>query len=443
VREARDLYAIAFSYFREQNGGLLFTTDDLWKLGGKTLNGKIKFVDVRTEQWGYIVPDDGSKDIHFWVSDATGEKPSNADAGAPVEFDLIEDARGRHARSFRLMVPSAGPPKTPSAPQAGDELKAWAFVPYIPFRTVEGIEYNSVLEYLAGLALKEEWHFGEAPDPRAPFPILDSYLTYSFSRLRHEGKVLEKERWATFNTGLVDRLYDPMYALFDRNDRSVPRWRFFDFGIPGKRIAGKRLTAEFDPLPEPAKYFGSDSDMIFDTSKDIHVDTEHVILDGISRDRFPSDFLREHLPEGFEWRDVASLDRSEKSGFLAKLSGAIEADARCMRLIKRRLEDAKFLAEKRIRWNFKTAIPQYYPRFNLMSFLLPLALINDEVVDMALVVTRNQSGSYLGSTILPLNWAYKNARLVCRPDSDWLAPTKVQPRLDFEKEEALDDSEPE
>jgi cold shock CspA family protein len=407
------------------------------------LNGKIKFVDGRSEQWGYIVPDDGSNDIHFWVSDATGEIPSHADTGAPVEFDLIEDARGRRARSLRLQVPSVAPPRTLVKPHAGDELKAWAFVPYIPFRTIEGVEYSSVLEYLAELALKEDWHFGEAPDPRAPFPILDGYLTYTFARLRRENKVLEKPRWATFNTGLVDRLYDPIYALFDRNDRSAPRWRFFDFCIPGKRIAGKRLTAEFDPLPEPAKYFGSDSDMIFDTSKDIHVDAEHVILDGISRARFPSEFLREHLPEGFEWQDVAALDHSEKRAFLLKLSSAIEADARCMRLVKRRLEDAKYLAEKRIRWNFKTAIPQYYPRLNLMSFLLPLALINDEVVDMALVVTRNQSGSYLGRTILPLNWAYKNARLVCRPDSDWLAPRKVQFRPDLEKEEASDHSEPE
>ena len=61
-----------------------------------------------------------------------------------------------------------------------------------------------------------------------------------------------------------------------------------------------------------------------------------------------------------------------------------------------------------------------------MSLLLPLALINDEVVDIALVVTKNPSGSYLGRTILPLDWAYMNARLVCRPDSDWLVPQRVQ-----------------
>jgi hypothetical protein len=124
------------------------------------------------------------------------------------------------------------------------------------------------------------------------------------------------------------------------------------------------------------------------------------------------------------------------------LSDGIEADNRCMRAIKRRLEDGKWLAEKRIRWNFKTAIPQYYPRFNLMSLLLPLALINDEVVDIALVVTKNPSGSYQGRTILPLDWAYMNARLVCRPDSDWLVPQRVQswqePDADVGNEEAVD-----
>ena len=28
-------------------------------------------------------------------------------------------------------------------------------------------------------------------------------------------------------------------------------------------------------------------------------------------------------------------------------------------------------------------------------------------------------------TILPLDWAYSNARLVCRPDSDWLMAQKI------------------
>jgi hypothetical protein len=61
-----------------------------------------------------------------------------------------------------------------------------------------------------------------------------------------------------------------------------------------------------------------------------------------------------------------------------------------------------------------------------MSLLLPLAIVDDEVVDIALVVTKNPSGSYQGRTVLPLDWAYQNARLVCRPDSDWLVPNLIR-----------------
>ncbi|MBI2222176.1 MAG: DUF3825 domain-containing protein [Acidobacteria bacterium] len=60
------------------------------------------------------------------------------------------------------------------------------------------------------------------------------------------------------------------------------------------------------------------------------------------------------------------------------------------------------------------------------TLLLPLAIVDDEVVDIALVVTRNPSGSYQGRTVLPLDWAYQNARLVCRPDSDWLVPAFIK-----------------
>ena len=31
-----------------------------------------------------------------------------------------------------------------------------------------------------------------------------------------------------------------------------------------------------------------------------------------------------------------------------------------------------------------------------------------------------ESGAYLGQTILTMNMAYNNARLISRPDSDWL-----------------------
>lgn len=105
---------------------------------------------------------------------------------------------------------------------------------------------------------------------------------------------------------------------------------------------------------------------------------------------------------------------------LEALSEAIRKDLSCFRAIKNRVQDAMSLAQKRVSWNFKTAIPQYHPRRNELSFLIPLSIVDDEVVDIAMVVTRNPSGSYEGRTVFPLEWSYMNARLVCRPDSDWL-----------------------
>jgi hypothetical protein len=89
------------------------------------------------------------------------------------------------------------------------------------------------------------------------------------------------------------------------------------------------------------------------------------------------------------------------------------------------MKDAVDLSIKRVSWNFKTAIPQYYPRVCKLQLLLPVCLVSDEQVDLALAVEKTDSGSYLGHTVLPLDWAYRNARLICRPDSDWLAPEGI------------------
>ena len=404
------------------------------------MEGRIKFIDAKTQKWGFIVPSDKSADVHFEIADFIGPSPSTVDKDAPVQFDLVERGANKEAKRIKLLVPPTA--VAPKLASESADLRVWAWVPFVPFTAKDHKTYQSALALLASQALPERWHFGsEEADSKNSYPILRSYLTYTYLRLRHEGKVFESPNkdWAAFNTGLVDKLYDPIYALFERNRRGPQPWAFYDFVVPGKRQPGRVLTDVFDPLPEPARYFNSIVDMLFDTSKDIHVDYDHVILDGVRQDRFPIHFLREHLPEGLDWQDPAGLTDQEWLAFLAKVSDGISVDNQCMRAIKRRLEDAKWLAEKRIRWNFKTAIPQYYPKLNSMSLLLPLALINDELVDIALVVTKNQSGSYQGRTILPLNWAYMNARLVCRPDSDWLLPQRVQTSRETTDEPSADD----
>ena len=67
------------------------------------MEGKIKFVDGHTGKWGYIVPNDGSEDVHFLTANILGPVPSNADVHAPVEFEVVEGSRGRDAKWMRLL----------------------------------------------------------------------------------------------------------------------------------------------------------------------------------------------------------------------------------------------------------------------------------------------------------------------------------------------------
>ena len=84
------------------------------------------------------------------------------------------------------------------------------------------------------------------------------------------------------------------------------------------------------------------------------------------------------------------------------------------------------ITKKRVEWNYKTAIPVYYPTENRGALLLPLALVQQNHVDLALVVEwQPQSERYQGETILPLNIAYSNSRLITRPDSDWLRMDQI------------------
>jgi len=66
-------------------------------------------------------------------------------------------------------------------------------------------------------------------------------------------------------------------------------------------------------------------------------------------------------------------------------------------------------------------VPSFYPAINDIQILLPLCLMDEDVPDCALVTNKDEHGRYEGRTILTLRMAYKNARLLCRPESEWLS----------------------
>ncbi|RKG82006.1 DUF3825 domain-containing protein [Corallococcus sp. CA049B] len=76
-------------------------------------------------------------------------------------------------------------------------------------------------------------------------------------------------------------------------------------------------------------------------------------------------------------------------------------------------------AKERVARNYKAAVPQYHK--GRVQLLLPLCMTAPGKADLAIVVER-LDGFYRAATCLTFDMAYSNARLLARPDQDWLHP---------------------
>lgn len=337
-----------------------------------------------------------------------------ADGRTPIEASIRKGDPERSAgKPWHLCFVNTyvKPPLACTAPSKALEQFAWLG------------PWEEFLGQLAACALPEAWDFGGPDEHGHRFVILKSYLCTTFYRLSVENKVriTEDRSFAAFNTGLVDRRYDDIFACFEPGYGTF-EWKFAGFAASGNRRLKKRVAGYFSPLPEAARYVDRLEDLLFDLDRELVVDYEHILLDNIGR--LPTSFLADELRGCAEaekaLQTALAAAPNERNQALEELADIIDTDSRLFRQLRNRIEDAVDVARRRVRWNFKTAIPCYYPRADAMSLLLPLCLTSDDAADAALVVQLSPSGSYQGQTILTMRQAYMNARLICRPDSDWL-----------------------
>ncbi len=235
-------------------------------------------------------------------------------------------------------------------------------------------DFPERIKDLKSIIMDENWDYKKIPTGNNP--ILVNYVKHTFKKLKEENKVVEQNQYAVFNTGLVTEKQEEIYAFFQRNRHagSIP-WFFI-----GWRKSSDRDLMKFSKLPDVANYFQDPIDLIYDTRLDLRINLDHIIDDNIAR--FPL--------------QLQSIDRAQLS---VLLDGTIE--------------DAK----KRVRRNYKTAIPQYYDQ--KIQLLLPLCLSSRSKADLALVVERGNN-VYRASTCLTLDMAINNARLIAKPDDEWL-----------------------
>jgi hypothetical protein len=248
--------------------------------------------------------------------------------------------------------------------------------------------YNEAIKYLAEkLADKEdEWDFSDIRTNT--HAILKNYLEHMFRKLQQEGKIhfTKDNKYACFNTGLVTENWEEIYAFFEqykkpKNEYVNPPFCFKAFLKKSNR---ELLTYFHGNLPEIADFFQKPEELIFNPKCELIPEIDHIIEDN-----------KERFPDHMQNCDNAEMRR--------KLEGAIEE------------------VNRKVKTNYKIAVPQYFN--GRIQLLLPLCLTpNSKNPDLALVVHKLNDTTYTARTCLTLKMAYNNARLIVKPQSSWLKP---------------------
>lgn len=294
--------------------------------------------------------------------------------------------------------------------------------------------YSTDLVRLKSLALAEDWTLKNKRNlAKDNLYILDNYITYTFSKAWTDHLVLlsDNKKYSAFNTGLVTKNYTYIYCVFERNTANNTKWRFLDFCVPGMGGTGRILTNNFSKLPDTITYFNSIEDVSYvlkkgvDPSKQLpELQPEHYFID--HTERLPLHYLKDSCRKNKELLELLDLieiteDEDELKDLWDFVKTLIQEDPAVYDDMFATFSFAVKKAIMRVSWNYRTAIPVYFPSRNTMSILLPLSFSISGEADVALVVERNISTKhYVAPTILDLTTAYSNARLVCKPESEWL-----------------------
>lgn len=289
---------------------------------------------------------------------------------------------------------------------------------------------NQTVSELAAIALPERWYFGPQPPENFPHPILKSYLRYTFIRLQHEQKIFSAssgQPYKAFNTGLLDRLLRPIYALLTpfSSELSGKRTSWdISFCMPGEGTAGKALATYFPTLPPAANYLTDPSRAFYHLAAGSpEVDWPHIIKDNM--ERLPQAFINQFAPANFTPQDTHLLVGKNFHNYKKSFADALDADPSAYRRIVNRLEEALGRTLLKTQTNYKIPIPTYYPNINSIDLLLPICLVTENIADCALVARRTEAGKYIGHTILTMRQAYNNARLICKLDEHWLTRAMI------------------
>lgn len=311
-------------------------------------------------------------------------------------------------------------------------------------------KWNDVCESIANQTLEEKWSFGERKD----YSILRNYLNYIFAHQWGKKGVgfSEDEKYAAFNTGLPDAsTFKFIYAFFEKIEPDTrrhplvfsPQYRLKNFVLSDRGGDGKELKKKICPLPPPPQFFESRSTTVWELEYNDNnqltmpgFDDTHILIQRC--DRLPLDFYRRAACRSERLQCILDAETSEWQkfkeirNFLRPVcDNKDKADTEVTQAYQELylgLEQVISKAVRKLSWNWRAVVPCYNPEKEEPCFLLPVSFCDANRPDRAMIASIDRDSGkvqYNIHTVLPLEWAYLDARLVCRPESEWLVTDNI------------------
>ena len=282
-------------------------------------------------------------------------------------------------------------------------------------RLIDLPSLTSNVNDLSYMVLEEGWSFGTYNR----YIVLTNFVRISFFKAYCDGKIIVKNGYAVFNTGLVDMNYNSIYGVLyhaDGGDVLDGRvWTFLFFAVRGNTQNGKRLERLFSELPDAPVY--TDGMVNFDAKKDIVVDYDHIIMDNL--ERLPVEFLKDCLSFDDDMRDMFSSDVRYRD-----IKRKISETPGLMTAVSTALEQSLALSLKRAARYYDFVIPIYYPRINSISFAIPLMLtgsdIKNDTASVVFVATPASEESYQVQTVFTPDMCRLDAMQIPHISNRWL-----------------------
>jgi cold shock CspA family protein len=256
--------------------------------------------------WGKIQPDDGTAPVFVHYRNIlTGGKFKVLEEDEIVEFSVSRTPKGPEA--IRVT-------KDPRLP-----LERFAII----------LDLDTKIDELARLAQPEEWNYKYYRQPH-PLPILRSYPFYTFARLQEEERIatstdVNGRPVACFNTGLVTPFQEEIFAFFTHNNRPDIGDQTWFLQVFFKE--SDRQMLRFNPRPDIANYFDDPSVLLYDAHRDLVINYDHIVKP------------------------------SREGGNLERFPAALQIN---MFALQQLVSSAVESAKRRVRRNYKAAVPQYH-----------------------------------------------------------------------------------